>query len=103
MRCRALIDNGSQSCLMTELLAQHLKLPKRTEPDLKIARIDQSEIKIDGTTEAKIKSHVSNYQIALQFLIVSKITGDLPSTSINMSKFNIQNNIILSDPSFHSR
>lgn len=41
---------------MTERVAQHLRLPKRTEPGLKIAGIDQSEIKIDGTIDSKIKS-----------------------------------------------
>lgn len=40
---------------MTERVAQQLRLPKKTETGLEISGIDQSAIRINGATKAKIK------------------------------------------------
>lgn len=49
---------------------------------------------------AKIKSHITNCNVKLNFVIVPTITSDLPRDNVNIDKFKVSTHIILADPSF---
>lgn len=99
LKCRALIDNGSQSCFMTENIAQTLRLPKARQT-MSISGIDQCSVKVNGIVEATIKSCVSTFKVHMSFLVVPKITGRLPTHQLNVNAFKIPKHVVLADPLF---
>lgn len=99
LRCRALIDNGSQSCLMTEHVRQQLGLHKLSSAD-EVSGVNNIPINTNGKSAATVKSCITNYKVNLTFNVVPKITSNLPRENLNLTKFKIPNNVTLADPSF---
>lgn len=101
MTCRALLDNGSQSCFATERVCQQLGLSK-SRNDQQIVGLSNSQVNSKGKTTALVRSRVTDYQVNLNFIIVSKITGDLPRERVNLRQINIPKHVTLADPTFQS-
>lgn len=98
--CRALIDNGSQSCFMTEGLVQRLHLKKYSH-SVQISGIDQCPVSANKVTYATVKSRISNFRAPLSFVVVPTITGHLPAHECRIDHLNIPSHIALADPSFN--
>ncbi|GAB0086366.1 hypothetical protein DMENIID0001_004160 [Sergentomyia squamirostris] len=98
--CRAVVDNCSQSNLITNNLIQKLKLPKR-HCQYNIGGV------LDHKTEGKYKAkvHISSRMggdfYTLNCNVVPKITGNLPNFKVNAKDIPIPSNLLLADPSWH--
>ncbi|XP_058446413.1 uncharacterized protein LOC131427338 [Malaya genurostris] len=98
---RALLDSGSECCFVTESFAQSIKV-KRRKINLPIAGIGQSSTQARHKLLSTIRSRTGRYSTNLEFLILPRITIDLPSTSVDVSSWEIPPSIQLADPSFYS-
>ncbi|XP_065091295.1 uncharacterized protein LOC135712267 [Ochlerotatus camptorhynchus] len=87
---RALLDNGSQICLMSETLSQRLNFQRLRE-----------NLPVKGVG-ATVSSCTSSYvSCELKFYVLSKITSNLPQQSIDVSSWNLPEGITLADPAFN--
>ncbi|XP_058448896.1 uncharacterized protein LOC131428854 [Malaya genurostris] len=98
---RALLDSGSECCFVTESFAQSIKV-KRRKINLPIAGIGQSSTQARHKLLSTIRSRTGRYSTNLEFLVLPRITIDLPSTSVDVSSWEIPPSIQLADPSFYS-
>lgn len=96
---RALLDSASQSCFITERLAQTLAL-KKQKINAPVSGISGIKTSIKFKAEATFKSRVELYQETTDFLIVSKIANETPSVKIDTSRWMIPCELQLADSSF---
>jgi len=99
--CRVLLDSGSQNNYVTEEICQILKL-KRTKISCAIVGIGQSAQKSSFAVTAIIKSLISEYKVSLEFLVLPKLTNNLPIVRVNPSKIKIPQKILLADPQYYT-
>ena len=98
--CRALLDIGSTENFICEGLVQRLKL-KRQTISLPIGGINDTSSRIKASVNSGMSSLDMKFEKSLKFLVVPKITGNLPYTNINVVKWNIPKELQLADPSFN--
>ncbi|XP_011858813.1 PREDICTED: uncharacterized protein LOC105556338, partial [Vollenhovia emeryi] len=98
--CRALLDSGSQANFLSQELCERLKLPRRSA-DTIISGISMTSSTAERQTTTTIHSRFNKFQAKLSFLIVNKITNNLPATNVDVDSLQIPSNIKLADPTFH--
>ncbi|XP_058816032.1 uncharacterized protein LOC131679338 [Topomyia yanbarensis] len=98
---RALLDSGSECCFVTESFSQRINA-QRKKVHLPIAGIGQASTHARHKLSTTIRSRTGRYSTSLEFLVLPKITIDLPSTSVDTSAWEIPPSIQLADPSFCS-
>ncbi|XP_055632599.1 uncharacterized protein LOC129773073 [Toxorhynchites rutilus septentrionalis] len=96
---RALLDSGSESNFISERLCQRLKL-KRDEVDISVHGIGQAATKVHHRIHTAVKSRISNYMREMNFLVLPKVTVNLPTATVNTKGWSIPNGIKLADPAF---
>ncbi|XP_063901218.1 uncharacterized protein LOC135120827 [Zophobas morio] len=97
---RILLDNGSVSNFITERAVKQLGLKNVQTINLSLIGIGCSSSVINKTVSARISSIINNFNAKLEFLIVSEITGNIPSTSFSPIN-DIPINIKLADPLYN--
>lgn len=101
IRCRCLLDSGSQSCFITSELANRLKLPLQ-KVDISIVATNAIDVaKINKSINATIKSTNSSFTADLPFLIIKNITDNVPQYTFANTQINIPNKITLADSDFN--
>uniref|UniRef100_A0A6P7GQ42 Uncharacterized protein LOC114345092 n=1 Tax=Diabrotica virgifera virgifera TaxID=50390 RepID=A0A6P7GQ42_DIAVI len=98
--CRALLDCGSQSNLITRELAEKLAL-LRSEVDISIVGIGHAVSNIRSKCTAKIQSKQSSFSTSLSCLVVNRICDRIPAYSFNIGNLHIPQHLKLADPNFH--
>lgn len=98
--CRAILDSGSQSNLLTKSLYEKLQL-KKCDENVSLTGVNLSKSQVNGSINATIKSRVNEYKVKLPFLVIDEITQHLPNAKINLQNFKIPENINLADPTFN--
>ncbi|XP_058817243.1 uncharacterized protein LOC131680544 [Topomyia yanbarensis] len=98
--CRALLDSGSDSNIITEVFARKLNIPM-TSINLPISGLNNAETIVKHKINTKIRSRVNSFDALLEFLVVSKITTSLPIVELNIQTWSIPAGIDLADPSFN--
>lgn len=98
--CRAILDSGSQSNIITKDLARKLKL-KGNRVDVPISGISQTQITAKESTSIRIKSMHSEFSAELDSLIMPTITEKLPHIKVNTHNWDIPKELNLADPSFN--
>ncbi|XP_061706222.1 uncharacterized protein LOC133517094 [Cydia pomonella] len=98
---RALIDNGSMSCMMTNDLRQRLQLTSHRSNDNITAVMDIPINIIPERCSALIKSRQSTFVCDLDFVVLPRITQRLPENFISVNHLNIPSSIKLADPTFN--
>lgn len=98
--CVALLDGGSQSNFMTTHLCRRLRLDTN-RVNIPIIGINQSRTNTLESTVTTFKSKHSAYKATLSFLLLPKITDDLPSESINFDLLDVPKDVTLADPKFY--
>jgi hypothetical protein len=98
-QARALMDSASQSSFMTDSLVQLLQL-KRHRVNIPVTGINQASTTIKYKTTVRFKSRLNNYQTGGEFLVVPRITNDMPSSFIDISTWKLPDSIFLADPRF---
>ncbi|XP_062714170.1 uncharacterized protein LOC134290953 [Aedes albopictus] len=96
---RALLDSGSESNFITERLSQRMKV-SRSKVDISVLGIGQAAIKVNQRIVVTIRSRLSEFSRQMGFLVLPKVTADLPTANIDISGWTIPKGIELADPSF---
>ncbi|XP_062551107.1 uncharacterized protein LOC134216156 [Armigeres subalbatus] len=96
---RALLDSGSESNFLTERLCQRMKVT-RDKVDISVLGIGQASTRVKHRVRVVVRSRVSQFSRELDFLILPKVTVNLPTISVNIDGWSIPNGIELADPAF---
>jgi hypothetical protein len=99
IHCRALLDSGSQSNFVSQHFAQMIKA-KQCPINASVAGINQTNTSIKSKVSLTIKSRINHFTTSLDFLVISKITGNVPSAKINIRSWQIPKDVVLADPQF---
>lgn len=99
-RVRILLDSGSQSNFVTRELSNKLQLDTH-RINMPVVGISQAVSNISHSTKAVIKSLHTSFKAETTFLILDKITGNLPVNYIDTTNIQIPGNIALADPEYH--
>lgn len=102
VKCRVLLDSASESNFICEDLCQRLKL-RRSRVFIPISGITeiQTDNPVKQSVDATIGSTNNGFKVNMEFLVMSKITGGVPSRSVEISSWNIPKNIVMADPWFN--
>ncbi|XP_045466602.1 uncharacterized protein LOC123675299 [Harmonia axyridis] len=98
--CKALLDSGSQSNLITKELCEKLKL-KRQEYHIPIAGINQKAITVTEKVQSTIKSRTTSASYDLTFLVLPSITDRIPPIEFNKNSLQLPSGISLADNEFN--
>ena len=98
---RVLLDSASEANFVTQAAYNKLGLKKNRAFEI-VTGLNEIENKIHNICEVHVKSRCSNFQASVQYLIVPKITKNLPSMNIDRDKLQIPNNLALADSEFHN-
>ncbi|XP_055633006.1 uncharacterized protein LOC129773424 [Toxorhynchites rutilus septentrionalis] len=97
---RELLDSGSQANILSERLCQTLGLKRRTI-NVPISGIGHSETRARFLVTTTISSRVQDFSMGMEFLVLQKVTSELPSAHIPVALWRIPNGIQLADPNFN--
>lgn len=105
IKCRALVDSGSQRNFITERMCQLLNASKRTINHPVSGFTDHISY-VKSMTELNIQSSCSNFNRDLRLLVVPKICGNLPNADIDLKQINcnldlLPSSVNLADPCFY--
>lgn len=95
--CRALLDSVSQTNFVSIELIKRLGV-KTFKKYIPAGGIAQALTELNKPTTLYISSRVTRYHKSLEFLVLDKITSELPTTRINNGTWNIQKMLSLADP-----
>ncbi|XP_055522596.1 uncharacterized protein LOC129716785 [Wyeomyia smithii] len=99
---RALLDSASQPNLLTERMAQLLKL-KRKRVKVQLQGPGGIGIRAKDTVTTQIRSRKESFALDVEFLILPQVTADLPERNISIADWNIPKDLFLADPTFYER
>nr|CAH7731761.1 unnamed protein product [Callosobruchus chinensis] len=97
--CRALLDSGAQSNLITEGFCSKLNIPLNSTK-LSIIGINQTKSNLTKKCEFTISSNFNDFSCKISCLVVPTITLSVPSQHFNISHWSIPDNLNLADPGF---
>lgn len=97
---RALLDNGSQHCFITESLCKKLNV-ELIQSTVTVTGVGNSVTQSTQLCEINIRSKASDYNTRLKYLVLPRITAQLHSLGTN-SNLIIPDNVKLADPNFYS-
>ncbi|XP_025192037.1 uncharacterized protein LOC112592241, partial [Melanaphis sacchari] len=89
---RALLDSGSQSNFITNELANKLQL-SRKKVNYAITGIDGSTNSANFAVKTTVQSRTTSYKENLEFLILPKITPNLPTNKIKLENSQIPDTV----------
>ena len=98
--CRIMLDEGAQSCTITNSCASRLGL-KKTPVEIPLLSLDHIQTNIKFATSATLKSRFDHKKRNLDLLIVNEIAEAMPTMPLDRNYFEIPPNIFLADPIFH--
>jgi hypothetical protein len=99
--CRILIDGESEVSFMTEECLQKLGL-KRNKVTVNIHGIGSSATRAKGKVTFQLRSCHNQFKINVEALVMSRITGMIPSSKVNVTDRSYLHNLDLADPEFAS-
>ncbi|KMQ87174.1 hypothetical protein RF55_13616 [Lasius niger] len=97
--CRALLDNGSQSCFITSKCVKKLGI-KQYVTNIPIFGVGELTTQTRGLAKVTIQSRINGFQAKLDYLIIEKITQVIPVNHLNLRSLQIPDGITLADPEF---
>nr|XP_029724613.1 uncharacterized protein LOC109406186 [Aedes albopictus] len=102
IRCRALLDSGSDSNIITEKLASRLNL-KMDRVNLPVCGLNDIQTRVEYMLSTKIISCVNSFASSvLDFLVVKRITSNLPVVEIDTRSWPLPSGLQLADPKFQT-
>ncbi|XP_058446110.1 uncharacterized protein LOC131427162 [Malaya genurostris] len=99
---RAMLDCGSMSNIMTQRLYQMLRL-KGQKTDINVHGVGTGVLKCTQMVTTDVRSRLSDYKVAMEFLVLNKLTSKQPLNNICTTKWHIPDNVTLADPRFNVR
>lgn len=98
--CRALLDEASQSHLISEECCNRLGLNKIILPTL-IVGVGQNTSNLQYRCRAQIQSRFNSFKSELSLIVISKISSG-PVEYVNASPWQLPTNLQLADPTFNT-
>lgn len=99
-KARALLDSGSQHCLITEKLRKKINVDS-IQSAYHITGIGHSHTQSTESCEIKLRSLNGDYNTRFKCIVLKHITSTLPSVPIHYNSLDIPNNIQLADSLFY--
>ncbi|XP_062714463.1 uncharacterized protein LOC134291126 [Aedes albopictus] len=96
---RALLDSGSESNFIAERLSQRLRI-QRAKVDVSVLGIGHTATKVKHQITAMVRSRVSAFSQNMRFLVLPKVTVNLPTAKVNTQGWTVPDGINLADPTF---
>lgn len=100
IKCRGLLDSGSQSNFITERLFKKLNL-NSTKINLPVAGINHSITSITHRALVQLSSLDLTYSVDLPFLVIPNITGNIPQSPFDPRILKLPTNVVISDESYY--
>ncbi|XP_062556618.1 uncharacterized protein LOC134221444 [Armigeres subalbatus] len=97
---RALLDSASQPNLMTDRLAQLLKL-KREKVNVLVHGIGEKPDHATDSVTTNIVSRKGNFSKDVSFLVLKRMISNLPAEDVPIDDWQLPNDIFLADPNFN--
>ncbi|XP_025835281.1 uncharacterized protein LOC108742837 isoform X2 [Agrilus planipennis] len=98
--CRALLDSCSQPNIMTAALCKKLGL-EQLKTNITLSGIDQGTRHVACKATTKLKSRINNFSTSITYIVIDKISDNLPSRHVRLNKVQIPAGIELADPQFN--
>lgn len=98
--CRAFLDCGAQVNLLSASMYERLGIPGKSV-HVNLFGVSDTQSKSNRFVTVSMHSMYSDFRLNLNFLVTSKITGPLPSRSVDVSDLSIPCGLQLADPEFH--
>ncbi|XP_055542811.1 uncharacterized protein LOC129728398 [Wyeomyia smithii] len=99
IQARALLDSGSESNFISTRLSQRLQVV-RDKVDISVSGIGQGSTKVKQQIWALIRSRVSDFSRLMSFLVLPKVTANLPTVTVDTIGWPIPQGFQLADPAF---
>ncbi|XP_026471910.1 uncharacterized protein LOC113376214 [Ctenocephalides felis] len=100
IRVRCILDTGSEINIITQKLVNSLGI--NTAPSsVQLTGVNGININGDSIARVSISNESSSFSKQLSFVILDKITNQVPSNYINPSQLNLPVDVTLSDPQFY--
>ncbi|XP_062557684.1 uncharacterized protein LOC134222535 [Armigeres subalbatus] len=96
---RALLDSGSESNFITQSLCQRMRVHRSTV-DVSVMGIGESASKVKHRIETMVLSRNTEFSRKMEFLVLPKVTVNLPTTRVSTEGWSIPTGFTLADPSF---
>ncbi|XP_063635213.1 uncharacterized protein LOC134805966 [Cydia splendana] len=103
LKIRAFLDNGSESSFITESLKARLSLKPRSLESLNVIGMGDTPSKhtIKGTCDVQLNSIKNKFSAILSCYVMDELTGRIPKAPVDITSFNLPQNIELADPMFY--
>ncbi|XP_024889729.1 uncharacterized protein LOC112466077 [Temnothorax curvispinosus] len=98
-KCRAFLDAGSQTNIITASLCQRLQITAQRSSTF-LSGIGCGRVNTLESTHAVIHSTVNEFKIEFPFVIMERITEPMPSINLDKALLKIPENIEIADASF---
>lgn len=98
--CRALLDSGAQASFVTQGLVKKLQTPTK-RCNTNVLGISGSKQIVKTGAYLSIKSNFNQFSYATNFIVLEKISSDLPHRAWNSVNWKIPPGITLADPKFN--
>ncbi|XP_059048264.1 uncharacterized protein LOC131843607 [Achroia grisella] len=96
---RALLDSGSERCIMTQSLCDILDLPI-IQSTQEIRGVGNSITQSTKMCDIELKSRISSYTACIRCIVLPHITSTLPAIPKQYAQFRIPDSVQLADPYF---
>ncbi|XP_042910117.1 uncharacterized protein [Parasteatoda tepidariorum] len=97
--CRALLDSGSETCLISNECANKLQL-KSEKINTLISCLNDTSMMVNGCVKVAISNKNKSFERELDMLIVKKITEFIPNKTLNIN-VDFSNFVELADDTFN--
>ncbi|KAJ8963863.1 hypothetical protein NQ317_004277 [Molorchus minor] len=101
VKCRALLDSGSQSHFISEKMCEKLSL-KPSYVKHAVRGVGRTLTNINKQVDVSIMSCYNNFNMNIKCLVIPQITDELPLKSFDKYLLNIPSTINLADPEFNN-
>ncbi|XP_055604882.1 uncharacterized protein LOC129753104 [Uranotaenia lowii] len=101
VKCRALLDSGSDSHIISESLASKLMINMRPV-ELPVSGLNDTQTRVNYTLSTRIKSCAKGFTTSeLEFLVVPSVSANLPQCEVDTRTLEIPTGLTLADPAFY--
>ncbi|XP_062715282.1 uncharacterized protein LOC134291500 [Aedes albopictus] len=97
---RALLDSASQPNLITDRMAKILRL-RRQKVDVTVQGAGKLSNSVRDSVFAQIQSRKGDFSCGVSFLVMDKLTANLPSQNVSTVGWKIPTDLFLADPTFN--